>query len=104
MNDLAIKILSAEMGRTHIFSAGQAGFIIKTSEGKLIAIDLYLSECVERLEGHMGYKRMIPKVLGADELEFDAVVCTHPHWDHFDVDSVPAMIANCRTRLYRPVD
>jgi L-ascorbate 6-phosphate lactonase len=104
MNDLAIKILSAEMGRTHIFSVGQAGFIIKTSEGKLIAIDLYLSECVERLEGHMGYKRMIPKVLGADELEFDAVVCTHPHWDHFDVDSVPQMMANGRTRLYCSVD
>ena len=104
MNDLAMKILSAEAGRTHIFAVGQAGYIIKTSEGKLIAIDLYLSDCVERLEGHMGYKRLVPKVLEADELEFDAIICTHPHWDHFDFDSVSAFLANGRTRMYCSVD
>ena len=104
MKDLAIKVLTAEKGRTHIFAAGQAGFIVKTADGRLIAIDLYLSDCVERLEGHMGYKRMCPKVLDAGELEFDAVVCTHHHWDHFDFDSVPQMMANGRTRLYAAVD
>ena len=104
MKDLAIKVLAAEHGRTHIFATGQAGFIIKTAEGRLIAIDLYLSDCVERLEGHMGYKRMCPKVLNADELEFDAVICTHPHWDHFDFDSVPLMMNNRRTRLYCSTD
>ncbi|MBQ5441448.1 MAG: MBL fold metallo-hydrolase [Firmicutes bacterium] len=104
MNDLAIKFLTAEPGYTHIFAVGQAGFIVKTASGKLISIDLYLSDCVERLEGHMGYKRLCPKILKADEVEFDAVVCTHPHWDHFDVDSVPQMLANGRTRLYCSVD
>lgn len=104
MNDLAIKILSAETGSTHIFSVGQAGFIIKTSEGKLIAIDIYLSDCVERLEGHMGYKRLVPKVLDAGELVFDVIICTHPHWDHFDFDSVPALMSNGRTRMYCSVD
>lgn len=104
MNDLAIKILSAETGSTHIFSVGQAGFIIKTSEGKLIAIDIYLSDCVERLEGHMGYKRLVPKVLDAGDLVFDVIICTHPHWDHFDFDSVPALMSNGRTRLYCSVD
>lgn len=104
MNDLAIKILSAETGSTHIFSVGQAGFIIKTSEGKLIAIDIYLSDCVERLEGHMGYKRLVPKVLDAGDLVFDVIICTHPHWDHFDFDSIPALMSNGRTRLYCSVD
>lgn len=104
MKDLAIKVLTAEAGRTHIFAAGQAGYIIKTADGKLIAIDLYLSDCVERLEGHMGYKRLVPKVLAADELEFDAVICTHPHWDHFDFDSVSSFMANGRTRMYCSVD
>ncbi|MBR6472317.1 MAG: MBL fold metallo-hydrolase [Firmicutes bacterium] len=104
MKDLAIKVLAAEPGNTHIFATGQAGFIIKTAEGRLIAIDLYLSECVERLEGHMGYKRLLPKLLDADELEFDAVICTHPHWDHFDVDAVPQMMANGITRLYCSVE
>ena len=104
MKDLAIKVLTAELGRTHIFATGQAGFIVKTAEGKTIAIDLYLSDCVERLEGHMGYKRLCPKVLDPGDIEFDAVVCTHPHWDHFDVDAVPQMMANGKTRLYCSVE
>ncbi len=104
MKDLAIKVLTAELGRTHIFATGQAGFIVKTAEGKTIAIDLYLSDCVERLDGHMGSNRMCPKVLDPGDIEFDAVVCTHPHWDHFDVDAVPYMMANGRTRLYCSVN
>ena len=99
MNTLAYKILTAPMGKTHIFSVGQAGFIIRSASGQLLAIDLYLSECVERLEGHKGYKRLLPRLLDAGDLVFDVVICTHPHWDHFDVDSVPEMIANGRTKL-----
>ena len=54
MHDLAIKILKAK--GTSIFSVGQAGFIIKSNSGQLLAIDLYLSECVERVQGHVGFK------------------------------------------------
>ena len=104
MKDLAIRILNAEPGRTHIFACGQAGFIIKTAEGKLIAIDLYLSDCVERLEKSMSFKRLLPKVLDPGELEFDAVIATHPHWDHFDFDAIPQMMANGRTGLYCSYD
>ena len=50
MNILAQKIISAPLGRTTLISAGQAGYIIKSSSGQLLAIDLYLSDCVERLE------------------------------------------------------
>ncbi len=104
MHDLAARILSAPLGSAWLFSTGQAGYIVKTPEGRLIAVDLYLSNCVERIEGHKGYKRMLPQVLYPTELEFDAVVCTHPHLDHFDIDAVPEMIANGRTKLYCSVD
>lgn len=83
-----------------LFATGQAGFILKSAGGQLLAIDLYLSECVERLEGNTGFKRLLPKILGADELVFDAVICTHPHWDHFDVDAVPGLLYNGKTRLF----
>lgn len=98
MHDLAMRILAAR--GTNIFFAGQAGFIIKSSSGQLLAIDLYLSECVERLEGNVGFKRLLPKMLSPCELEFDAVICTHPHWDHFDVDAVPGLMSNGYTRLF----
>ena len=87
-----------------LIATGQAGFILKSKGGQLLAIDLYLSECVERLEGNTGFKRLLPKLLAPDELTFDAVVCTHPHWDHFDVDAVPAMLYNGKTRLFCSVD
>lgn len=104
MNDFAIKVLTAPLGRTYLFSVGQAGFIIKSKGGQLLAIDLYLSDCVERIEGHCGYKRLLPKILGADELEFDVVIATHPHKDHFDDDSMPELMANGRTNLFASVD
>lgn len=69
-----------------------------------MAIDLYLSECVERLEGHIGFKRMLPKILSPFDLNFDCVIATHCHWDHYDVDSVPEMISNNTTRLYAATD
>ena len=60
MNNFAIKIRTAPLGKTYLFSVGQAGYIMKSKSGQLLGVDLYLSDCVERIEGHMGYKRMLP--------------------------------------------
>ena len=99
MNDTAIKILTAESGKTHLFFIGQAGYIIKSSSGQLLGFDLCLSECVERVEGHMGFKRLIPKILDPFELTLDCLIATHPHFDHFDMDAVPQMMSNHHTKL-----
>ncbi len=87
-----------------LFSVGQAGFIIKSSSGQLMAIDLYLSNCVERVEGNRGFKRLLPQLLEPKDLDFDVVICTHPHMDHFDIDAVPELISNGRTKLLCSVD
>lgn len=76
-------------GSAAVFWAGQAGFIIKTSDNKLIALDLYLSDCCER---YFGFKRVMPYLLEAHELDFDYVVASHGHYDHFDVDSIAALM------------
>jgi len=99
MLNLATKILTSSPNKTHIFSLGQAGFIIKSASGQLLAIDLYLSECVERLEKSDGFNRLLPKILNPSDIEFDVIICTHAHYDHFDVDSVPLMLANKNTKL-----
>lgn len=91
MLDFAAKI-SAGRG-TCIFSTGQAGFIVKSSSGQLLAIDLYLTNCVERLEGHRGFKRLLPQILSPSDIAFDVVIATHPHLDHFDTDAVPEMVS-----------
>ena len=100
MNILSRNILSARPGQTTLFSVGQAGYLIKSSAGQLLGIDLYLSDCVERLEGRIGFKRLLPKILSPYDLELDCLIATHPHFDHFDFDSVPEIMANGRTRLF----
>ncbi len=102
--NFAQKVLSSKINQTQIFSVGQAGYIIKSKSGQLLAIDLYLSECVERLEGHVGFKRLLPKILSPFDITFDCVIATHPHWDHYDVDSIPEMMSNNTTMLYASVD
>ena len=104
MNDLAIRILSAQLGKTHLFSVGQAGFVLKSAAGQTLAWDLYLSECGERLEGNVGFKRLLPKLLFPEEISFDFVLASHFHFDHFDRDSIPALLANGRTRLLAALD
>lgn len=104
MNDFATRVLTAPLGKTYLFSVGQAGYIVKSKSGQMLAIDLYLSDCVERIEEHAGYRRMLPKILSADELEFDVVIATHPHKDHFDDDIMPELMANGRTWLFASIN
>ncbi len=101
---LAEKIQAAPLGKTFLFAVGQAGFILKSAKGELLAIDLYLSDCVERIEKDPGFRRLLPKILLPEELIFDAVICTHPHLDHFDIDAVPQMMGNGSTRLLCSTD
>ena len=103
MRAFADSINTTHVGKTTIFSTGQAGFIIRSSSGQMLGIDLYLSDCVERLEGNIGFKRLLPKLLSPFDIEFDCVIATHPHFDHFDFDSVPELMSNRRTRLFASV-
>lgn len=104
MREFALRVMTAKIGETHLFSVGQAGYIIKSRSGQLLAHDLYLSECVERVEGNVGFKRLLPKILGAFELEFDCIITSHPHLDHFDMDAVPQMMSNSKTRLFASLE
>lgn len=103
MMSFAQKVLSAPLGYTHLFSVGQAGYIVKNKSGRLFGVDLYLSECVERIEGHMGFKRLLPHILEPNELTFDCLVATHPHMDHFDVDAISDLVS-VKTQLYVSVE
>lgn len=98
------RILDAELGKVHIASIGQASFIIKTPKGKLIGIDMYLSDFSERDEVNIGFKRLLPKILGTKDISFDCLVATHPHSDHFDYDSMPDMMSFDQTKLFASIN
>jgi len=95
MKDFAIRVLadSIPSDKIGVYFLGQAGFVLKTPSGKLIAIDPYLSDCCHR---YFGFKRLMPKILAPDELSFDTLIISHAHYDHFDPDSVPVLMnGNC---------
>lgn len=102
MKSLAVNILAAR--GTNLFFLGQAGFVFKSKKGTILGVDMYMTHCVERFEGHMGYKRLLPIVLSPDDIIFDYVVTTHPHYDHFDIDAVPTLMANHHTKLFASVN
>ena len=104
MKSVKDSILNAPLGKTWLFWMGQAGFIIKSAEGKLLGIDLYLSECVEPVEGHVGYHRLMPQIVDPAELQLDVVIATHFHRDHFDIDAMPQLMANGKTQLFCAYD
>lgn len=101
--ELANKIIRS-VNKTSIFYLGQAGFAFKSKKGSLLGLDMYLSSCVERVEGHVGYKRLLPVLLNPTDIEFDYIIATHPHFDHFDMDAIPAMMSNRHTKLFASVN
>ena len=81
--------------------AGQAGFILETTNGYRIGIDLYLSDCCYR---YFGFKRLMPYVYNPTELNLDLLIATHAHYDHFDPDSIPLIMSNGKTKLLCALD
>lgn len=75
-------------GQIGIRWLGQSGFLLKTQDNKIIIIDPYLSNSVEKKSG---LKRLVPIPLNPEDAEADMVLCTHDHLDHTDPDTLPKM-------------
>lgn len=103
MRDFAQKISSLNVPeqKVGVCFLGQAGFLFKTAAGQLIAVDPYLSDCCQR---YFGFKRLMPYILAPGDLMFDQILVTHAHYDHFDPDSIPALMANGHTELIGALD
>ncbi len=93
---LAERIRSTKVNKSEVvlFYLAQAGFCIKTAGNKILVIDAYLSDACERL---FNFKRMIPSVIKAEELDADLYLSTHEHTDHLDPDSIPIIAKNKKT-------
>ena len=89
-----IKVLKVDKCETALFYLAQAGFCIKTAGSKIIIIDAYLSDAVERL---FAFKRMIPSVIEPEEVNADLYISTHSHADHLDPDALPEIAKNIKT-------
>lgn len=66
---------------------GQSGYILN-DETTTIYLDPYLSDAVNRVAGR---ERMVPAPVTAQDIKADAIICTHNHLDHLDVDLIDEM-------------
>jgi L-ascorbate 6-phosphate lactonase len=104
VSDLAERIESTQVpaGGLAIFWVAQAGFVFKTPNDKIIYSDVYLTDSLERIYGM--FKRIMATPIKPEEVEADLVVSTHAHGDHLDVDAVPIIARNPRTRFIGAAD
>ena len=66
---------------------GQSGYIVTTEKTEIV-IDPYLSDAVNRVANR---PRLFPAPIRPEDIRADAVICTHDHLDHLDIDAIPKM-------------
>ena len=66
---------------------GQSGYVIQTDTTKIM-LDPYLSDVVNRIANR---PRLVEAPIKPEEIHADAVICTHNHLDHLDVDAIEKM-------------
>ncbi|MEM3871576.1 MAG: MBL fold metallo-hydrolase [Nitrososphaeria archaeon] len=77
-----------------IFWLGQNSFIIKTSNGTIFAIDLYLSR-----DKNCKYVHSKPPIKPED-FKGHYVFCTHDHLDHTDPITLPIIAKNSQNTMF----
>ena len=93
--DLRSTILETELlpQQTGMFYLGQVGFLFKF-RGKYILVDPYLTDYVDRnfSTEAVQWVRRYPAPILPSEIDFaDLVLCTHPHADHADPETLTAI-------------
>lgn len=87
-------------GALAIYWLAQAGYALVTSSGRVLLIDVYLSDCVERLHG---FRRLSAAPVSPEELVHevvvDCVISTHSHADHLDIDALPVLAQRTTTHF-----
>jgi L-ascorbate 6-phosphate lactonase len=103
VDNLAQRIIAdrIEPGCLGIYWLAQAGFVFKTPSGRIVYVDPYISDVVERLAG---FKRMMACPIKAEEVVADLVVTTHEHPDHLDIDALSVIARNSRTHFAGPAE
>ena len=76
-------------GKVAFWWLGQAGYIIKTDRGVLVAVDPYLSDFCAKVDPRN--RRMYPSLIGPDELTCDICLLSHDHEDHLDPETMQSL-------------
>jgi L-ascorbate 6-phosphate lactonase len=78
-------------GHATVWWLGQAGFILRSPGGVVLALDPYLSNSCKAIGDEHGFdmNRQVPPPIAPEELAgLDAYVMTHSHQDHCDPETL----------------
>ena len=67
---------------------GQSGYILKSPEGTLAGVDLYLTDSCASIPNGLNLHRSVPVFIEPEDLDVDIFTCTHNHQDHTDPDTI----------------
>jgi L-ascorbate 6-phosphate lactonase len=97
MNTLTLQQIrnhAARPGHITLWWLGQAGFVIKSPQGRVVALDPYLSNSCKAIGDQLGLnfdRQVPPPITPRDVAGMDAVLFTHSHQDHCDPETVTAI-------------
>ncbi len=80
-------------GSITVWWLGQAGYIIKSPAGKIIALDPYLTNSCKAIGDQYGFdmdRQVPPPIQPRDLVGIDLYVLTHSHQDHLDPETLEA--------------
>ena len=75
-------------GAVALWWFGQNGYILKSAEGTLAGVDLYLTDSCAAAYPEVDLHRKIPALIEPEDLELDIFACTHNHQDHTDPETI----------------
>jgi L-ascorbate 6-phosphate lactonase len=81
---------------------GQNGYIFKTPEGTLAAVDLYLTDSCAGTAPGIDLSRQFPVYIAPEELQVDLFVCTHNHQDHTDPETIRGLREKAKMQFVGP--
>jgi len=90
MNALMAEIQQTrvETGTLALWFLGQNGWMVKSPEGRVVAIDPYLSDSCNPSRRGLDLARRVPVPVAPEDLAADLLACTHSHRDHADPDTL----------------
>ena len=96
-----IRTLKVASGETAIWHLGQNSYILKSSDGIVVAIDPYLTDlCGSGRTNIPGpFSRILPVHIEPEDLDADVILITHSHDDHADPYTLERL-NKCRSTAY----
>jgi len=94
-----IKQRDVSEGTVTVWWLYQAGIVVKSPGGTVLAIDPYLSDAVSK---SYNQPRNVPAPLDPAQVQFDAVLASHSHPDHLDPDSIDGFASHPETVFVGP--